>query len=256
MNEPHTPGRDAGLTPPERKLVDDYVRASHLVGEAPAPEVRSAVLAAAARAAGAQPQETPEARQTALSSDADGSANGGVAASKPRLRVPLALAASIALTTIAVLVATRVDHEQTPLDSEPAVQEKTPSTASAPTSPRAPSPATPGAASLDRGPAVLPEPPASGVNETPRPVRESGAPALLRERAVESARDRAESRAAPAPPDDTDPVRWVERIVALRAAGRDAQADEEIRRLRERHPEIELPPAAWRAVAPAGPRAP
>jgi hypothetical protein len=43
-----------------------------------------------------------------------------------------------------------------------------------------------------------------------------------------------------------DPVRWAERLIALRDAGRDDDADRELVRLRERYPDFKLPPNALR----------
>lgn len=50
-------------------------------------------------------------------------------------------------------------------------------------------------------------------------------------------------RTAAIPGDDieNDPARWMERIIALRDAGRDEDADRELTRLRERYPEMKVP---------------
>lgn len=45
---------------------------------------------------------------------------------------------------------------------------------------------------------------------------------------------------------ENDPARWMERIVALREAGRDDDADRELARLRERYPDTKVPPEALR----------
>ena len=45
---------------------------------------------------------------------------------------------------------------------------------------------------------------------------------------------------------ENDPARWMERIIALRDAGRDADADRELARLRERYPEMQVPANALR----------
>jgi hypothetical protein len=42
---------------------------------------------------------------------------------------------------------------------------------------------------------------------------------------------------------------WLERIVKLRNEGRDAEADAELKRFRERHPDVQVPPAALPAGA-------
>jgi hypothetical protein len=45
---------------------------------------------------------------------------------------------------------------------------------------------------------------------------------------------------------EADPARWMDRIVALRDAGRDDDADRELARLRERYPDHKVPPNALR----------
>lgn len=45
---------------------------------------------------------------------------------------------------------------------------------------------------------------------------------------------------------ENDPARWIQRIVTLRDAGLDADADRELARLRERYPEMQIPPNALR----------
>ncbi|MGE5161322.1 MAG: hypothetical protein ACM3O5_07440, partial [Betaproteobacteria bacterium] len=42
---------------------------------------------------------------------------------------------------------------------------------------------------------------------------------------------------------------WLERIVKLRREGRDAEADAELKRFRERHPDVQVPPAALPGAA-------
>ncbi|HTT11676.1 MAG TPA: hypothetical protein VMG60_12350 [Burkholderiaceae bacterium] len=43
---------------------------------------------------------------------------------------------------------------------------------------------------------------------------------------------------------ENDPARWIERIIALRDAGHDEDADRELARLRERYPDVKVPPNA------------
>ena len=43
---------------------------------------------------------------------------------------------------------------------------------------------------------------------------------------------------------------WLARIVTLRGEGRHAEADAELKRFRERFPEMQVPPAAWPPAAP------
>jgi len=45
---------------------------------------------------------------------------------------------------------------------------------------------------------------------------------------------------------ENDPARWMERIIALRDAGRDEDAERELARLRERYPDQKVPPNALR----------
>jgi hypothetical protein len=55
---------------------------------------------------------------------------------------------------------------------------------------------------------------------------------------------RADLAAAPAPAWRASPKAWLERVVQLRAEGRHAEAEAELALLRERHPELRLPPEA------------
>jgi hypothetical protein len=43
---------------------------------------------------------------------------------------------------------------------------------------------------------------------------------------------------------ENDPARWMERIIALRDAGHDEDADRELARLRQRYPDMKVPPSA------------
>jgi hypothetical protein len=43
-----------------------------------------------------------------------------------------------------------------------------------------------------------------------------------------------------------DPQRWLEHVIALRKSGRDDEADEELKRLRARYPNVDVPKAALR----------
>jgi hypothetical protein len=45
---------------------------------------------------------------------------------------------------------------------------------------------------------------------------------------------------------ENDPARWMERIIALRDRGQDEEADRELARLRERFPDVTVPPNALR----------
>jgi len=47
---------------------------------------------------------------------------------------------------------------------------------------------------------------------------------------------------------------WLERIVKLRREGREAEADAELKRFRERYPDVQVPPAALPGGTTAGTR--
>ena len=129
--------------------------------------------------------------------------------------------------------------------------ERAPESASAEARPDlpAPPPAAPSrAAPLARS---LPAPAAAGAMAAPD--IDSGKPAS-------SSTERATARAAaPASQDaarlevardfEGSAPRWLERIVQLRRAGSDAEADAELKRFRERYPDVPVPPAALPAGA-------
>jgi hypothetical protein len=94
---------------------------------------------------------------------------------------------------------------------------------------------------------------------------ETGQTLTLRQRAMRADSPRAKAGAADAPAEDhviarpvqrtapmadgaleDDPARWMARIVELRAAGKDAEADEALKRLRARYPDYVVPEAALR----------
>jgi hypothetical protein len=85
--------------------------------------------------------------------------------------------------------------------------------------------------------AALPEAPAYGE----RKARREATPAPSTQGAVRQ--DAAANEA------ESSPQQWLERIVKLRSEGRHADADEELKRFRERYPEVRIPPAA---LSPAG----
>jgi hypothetical protein len=110
--------------------------------------------------------------------------------------------------------------------------------------------AEPPAAAPARPPAAAPErrPPAAlGLAPAPRSGERAAAEAD-QQGADRLAKARPVQRTAPI--DDSavedDPARWLERIVALREAGRDEEADRELARLRERYRDVTVPPAALR----------
>jgi hypothetical protein len=127
--------------------------------------------------------------------------------------------------------------EPTPLPSAPPVNEAR--TATGPVA--APVPET--------GPSAAPHVSAAipAKDEVAKPeVRAAASPAPAA-RSEERVIARPAERSAPVDGAlEDDPQRWLQRIVALRAAGRDDEADEELKRLRTRHPDVEVPAAALR----------
>lgn len=276
MNDPRISDRMPG-----DEVVVHYRAASGVVDEAPAAEVRAAVLAAAARAVQARPHGADAARP-------------GDARPKLHMRLPLAAAATLVLSSIAVLLATRVEEQvrapSAPAQDEARIAARAPAadvrasdvpTSDVPTQ-KSPTEATrKTAVAANRTPPRTQQAPRTDAAAhqrrqnavsapAPRPVGEStsvdradadtsAAPSGIRARessaaaakaatasaAAERAGDAAAQRA-----EEADPAHWIERITRLRTQGRDAEADEEIRRFRERHPQIALPPAALRPTGP------
>ncbi len=85
------------------------------------------------------------------------------------------------------------------------------------------------------GPAAAPLPPAS--EPTAVALADGNAPA-------DAARAAASQRAAPAPAYRAAPQAWLDRILELRRAHRDREADQELGLLRAAHPALQIPPAA------------
>ena len=83
---------DSGVSRAERELTDRYRQASAEVGERPSASVRAAILAAAAREVGAKPVDA-------------------AAPYRARPRWPLAAAAAVMLSTLAVMMAIRTSEE-------------------------------------------------------------------------------------------------------------------------------------------------
>ena len=74
-----------------------------------------------------------------------------------------------------------------------------------------------------------------------------------------SARERAPASQGTAPLDaardfEGSAPLWLERIVKLRREGREAEADAELKRFRERYPDVQVPSAALPGGAAAGTR--
>jgi hypothetical protein len=225
-------------------------------GDEPPPELDERIRAAARRAVGARPQPLDRRSWTA------------------RWRVPLSLAASVAVVvTLALMVheeEQRVfQRESAPAPSAPAPMADRPAAradgAAKPAEPapaRRPEPVVPGR--VAPAPAAPPpqlqkleqrqqriEEPATGVAPPPAaapaapPVAAPGgiAPSLSRERAAGERPER-ELRSAPAaarsaPP--RSPEEWLAEIRRLKAQGRDADAAAELAEFRRRHPDYALP---------------
>lgn len=241
-----------------------YREASAALDERPSAATRAAILAAAARQVEAQP----------LSVDA------------PRVvrrpRWPLAAAAAVLLSTLAVMMANRTEQEMpsftAPAERAPGYVAVAPAPSAATTPPSdnaVPSPAPPIAeapapiakrstASNARegrstGPAVRTQrddaPPAGAASPAVSARSDERAP----EAASVEARELAPASQGVARPDaardfEGSAPMWLERIVKLRREGRDAEADAELKRFRERYPEVQVPSAALPGGAAAGTR--
>jgi len=279
---------------------DDLVRRYHAssaeLNEQPAASARAAILAAAARETQARP----------IIADAPYQKPG-------TMRWPLAAAAAVMLSTLAVMLAVRTNDEMPQFESP-----QTPASRAAENS--APMPVLPPVASID--PAQPLEQAASPPTESRRSAARNVAPKVQRERGVDAVADsqselqqsvpsattmnqpanapaatpalptpapnakeaklRAEeavSGAAARPrstaPADADARRdsaptmppaaslakpsersqaeepaalWLERIIKLRRDGRHDEADAELRRFRERYPQVQLPADALPAT--------
>lgn len=255
----------------DRRLLRHYAAANAALDEAPSEAARAAILAAAARAAGARPQ----------------------LAGRPRKwRLPLAAAASLLVGTVAVLLATRFDHappedlatpppvapfamppreadpaarsEAGPAPAQPVLADERPSPKAGATAPlRKEAPAAAQArhdaghadaaralatAEPDAAPATsiaAPAAPAAKPTDAveTRPPAAAAMPQRLNERAADAGEA---ARAAPALPAPwrAAPEAWVEYIVKLRGEGRHDEADAELVLLRRQHPDLRPPPAA------------
>lgn len=250
---------------PERDddLVRRYGEASAELDERPAASTRASILAAAAREVGARPAD----------------------AAKYRRRWPLAAAAAVMLSTLAVMLAIRTD-EQMPQFSAPAeparssVQNVAPATPAvdqaAPENqpPTAPSERPAVRARREGGRVAdapnetkrsMPPPATAPAEPSAPPAPKASAPSKPRTdeseaRAMDQSSDarrdtaqgaaRAPSVAAQRQQNEVEEpaAAWLERIIKLRRAGRNEEADDEIKRFRERHPQVQLPPEALPAT--------
>lgn len=250
--------------PNDQRVLKHYEAANAALDEAPRDQTRTAILAAAARAAHSRPHPVGRAR---------------------RWRLPLAAAASLLVGTIAVLLATRID-EVALEDARPL-----PPTASVAV-PSAAEPAARGdaadptveskvadAAEIGRAvpsegrlreqrPSTLPAARDSASNGQLAKRNEPAAPAAVVAPPVAAATkpeafaDRRAPAAAPAERSAREEIAglrqsaeaaaneapwrataesWIERVVKLRAEDRHDEADAELKLLRERHPDLQLP---------------
>jgi len=235
-----------------------YREASAALDERPSAATRATILAAAARQVEARP----------LSADA------------PRVvrrpRWPLAAAAAVLLSTLAVMMADRTGQEMpaftAPAEHAPASVAVAPATAVAPTPPpesAVPLPAPP----IATAPAPIAKRSTSSDARDERSSR-AAAPAervdAQRSDAASPAVSARSAERAPEAPsveaqqelsttarasrgaahrdaardfEDSAPM-WLERIVKLRREGREAEADAELKRFRERYPDVQVSPAA------------
>jgi hypothetical protein len=109
----------------------------------------------------------------------------------------------------------------------------------------------PAAGALTKRSAPAAKPDASSTVERQRDERAappSGPPAVTR---APAARSSAELGAASDREGELNAEDWLKRIVALRASGRHDEADADLKRFRERYPQVQVPPAA---LPPSGTR--
>ncbi len=128
-----------------------------------------------------------------------------------------------------------------------------------------PAPAGDDARARDTSPSTTPALPAPSPAPSPAPPAAAGADArsasqrqsmqqsLERSFQVPKASAPATGSELATPPDGTDAGTWLQRIVALRAAGRDVEADAELDRFRAAYPGAVVPPRALRALLAPGP---
>jgi hypothetical protein len=221
------------------------LRAAHdLLDERPSSKVRAAVLRAAGRGPGV-----------------DAAAGSPHAPATRRRRwsgwAPLAAAgATAAVGVLAIGVSLHVERERPvaqKLESPPAAAMSPPAAAAAPAAPTrkaAPALAAPPAPTRDAAPApaalaAAPRAPAAtaarmspSVQNVAPAAADAGAPPLPEGASEQRARS-SRAQAAVVSPDD-----WLRRIVELRRAGREAEADRELARFRAAFPSAKVPPEA------------
>ena len=257
----------------KRDLERRYRAASEVLDERPAASTRAAILAAAAREVGARPLDA--------------------AAPHFRPRWPLAAAAAVLLSTLAVVLATRTGDEMPQFSAAPesrpsaatqaadsqmaesaAGRAASPALAVENAEPAKPKPIEQAARRAEssrneqneqrdakadpqrrqRPPAtdsmqgLAPPTPAAPAPPAPVPEMRAAQPSdqTVMQRQRESAR--APSPAASKPAElDSEPssaAAWLDRIIQLRREARHADADAELKRFRERYPQVSVPAAA------------
>lgn len=232
-----------------------YRAAADAMDEQPSAQARAAILAAAARAVDARPRDV---------------AAGSRLRTRPRW--PMAAAATVLLSTLAVFVARQTEHEQqgakvaeaappqtvartvpiapaepaAPAEAAPPVAQAAPPAASEKAVAAAPiarleepvAADTQGAASRKPAPPAAPAPALPSLpalsGSVGNAVRSSGGPDPG---GGPMGQPSAEERALSAGD-------WLAQIVRLREAGRHAEADAQLQRFRERYPQVRVPDQA------------
>lgn len=232
------------FTAPEERVQESAPNAQPGPGPQASPTAREAAA------------EAPSAPPSTAAPMAAGSSAAGVSSAESRLRKSAASAPPPAeeRRSDAVGTAGRAELQVAPPPAPPARTADSAGTDSAkramPAAPPASAPAL-----------AAPEPaaaPSVGASVAPAPRSSEAAPS----EATAYGERKARREAIPAPSTqgavrqdaaaneaELLPQQWLERIVKLRSEGRHADADAELKRFRERYPEIRIPPAA---LAPAG----
>jgi hypothetical protein len=222
----------------DASLVRRLRAADAVLNERPSPRVRKAVMrlaAESARQAAGQPASNavparPGARWLLL-----------------HWRWSASVAASVLVGAVAVGLISEIQRTAVPPGEGPAISaqsEAKPRYESA--VPQSGVPAAPAASGslATRREVPLPARPSSAKTII-SPSESSGAPSAAPPSAPAAARtaDRAAAQAISA---QQTPQQWLDRIMVLRREGRQEEADRELSRLRERFPEVIVPPAALR----------
>ena len=110
-----------------------------------------------------------------------------------------------------------------------------------------PAPAASGALLKRSAPAAKPDAMTSSTAERQHDERADAAnapPAALPKQTAPAAGALGAAAGDPARESELSAEQWLQKIIALRAAGRDDEADAELRRFRERHPQVQVPRTA------------